>query len=67
MNRFVRSSTYARAKVFMGVLFIGFGIAIFAQVAIGVGLRLEAIPAYVLGLAFIGLGIVRLRAWRAIR
>lgn len=67
MRGFVRSSTYARVKTFNGIVFIGIGCFILYRIAFGAGMRFEAIPGYVLGLAFIGLGIIRLRGARALK
>ena len=51
----------ARFKVINGAVFILLGLVLLAQFARGVGLRWEGLSGYVLALALIGLGAVRLR------
>ncbi|MDP9017586.1 MAG: hypothetical protein M3N19_04635 [Candidatus Eremiobacteraeota bacterium] len=62
-SRFIESRSYGRFKFFNSVLFIGFGLLIIFQMARGIGLRIEALSGYVLGLALITLGIFRLKAF----
>jgi hypothetical protein len=57
-----QSPINARARGVFGVLFIGLGAMIVYQIVRGVGLRVEAIPGALLGLAMIVLGYVRIRA-----
>ena len=61
MKSFVRSEAYVKARLVTGGLFVALGIAIFVRTARDVGFSTSAIPAYVLGLAMIGLGGFRLR------
>lgn len=62
MNRFVRSTGYARARGVAGLFYIVCGCLIGFQIIHGVGLRFEALPGTALGAAMIALGIVRIRA-----
>lgn len=56
-----QSRAYARARGVFGILFVGLGMLIVYQIVRGVGLRVEAIPGGLLGLAMIALGYVRIR------
>lgn len=60
MRRFTTSPAYGTAKLINGILFVLLGAFIVAQIAHGVGWRLEAIPGIALGAALAGLGAVRL-------
>ena len=57
----MQSVGYARLKFLNGFIFIALGAVLVAELLRGVGVRFEALPGYVLGAAFVGLGIVRLR------
>jgi hypothetical protein len=61
-SRVSQSPAYIRARAVFGVLFIALGALIVVQIVHGVGLRVEAIPGTLLGLAMIALGYVRIRA-----
>lgn len=61
MKRLVQSTGYARFRFVNGVIFIVLGIVLFAQFAHAVGLRWQGVSGYVLALAFIGLGLYRMR------
>ena len=61
MKRLLASPGYARFKFVNGVIYIVLGVFLFAQFAHGVGLRWQGISGYVLALAFIGLGLYRMR------
>lgn len=58
-----KSAGYGRFKLVNGVLFIVLGLLVLGQMLHGVGFRLEALPGIVLGLALVGLGVVRWRAF----
>jgi len=57
----IQSPGYARVRFGLGFLYVGFGALILVQMLHGVGPRLEAIPGCVLGVAMIGLGLLRIR------
>lgn len=61
----VRSTGYGRARVVNGLLFAALGAVIVFRTIAAIGLTFSALPGLVLGLAMIGLGIVRLRAQAA--
>lgn len=52
-----------RFKFVNSFIFIALGALIIVQMAHGIGLRIEALSGYVLGLALIALGIYRLRTF----
>lgn len=54
-----RSKGYTRFKALNGVLFIVLGAAIAFRMLAGVGLRFEAVPGLILGLAMLALGAHR--------
>jgi hypothetical protein len=54
-----RSKGYARFKAVNGALFIVLGAAIVVRMLTGIGLRFEAVPGLILGLAMLGLGAHR--------
>jgi hypothetical protein len=58
---FSNSPGYARARGVFGIFFIVLGGLIVFQIVHGVGLRLEAIPGILLGVAMMLLGYVRIR------
>jgi hypothetical protein len=57
----MQSKAYARVRGVFGALFVGLGALIVYQIVRGVGMRVEAIPGVLLGLAMIVLGYVRIR------
>ena len=61
MRSFVRSRTYARIRVVTGSLFIVFGLIILSWTLATVHLQARGIPACVLALALIALGVLRIR------
>jgi hypothetical protein len=61
VTRMVKSRTYARLRGIFGGLFVLLGALIVFQIAHGVGFHIEAAPGILLGIAMIGLGIVRIR------
>jgi hypothetical protein len=65
VRQFVRSDGYARARLFSGTVMIVLGIVVVARMFLGAGLDWHGIPGYVLGLALIGLGVVRFREYAA--
>ena len=65
MKRFVRSESYARARLVSGAFFIVFGGAIAARTAAIAGFSAAALPAYVLGGAMLALGALRFREYFA--
>ncbi len=67
MKRFVRSGTYARARLVTGALFVVLGLFILLRTIADVGLSGSAIPAYVLGAAMIALGAFRFRDYLQMR
>lgn len=67
MKRFVRSQTYARARLISGALFVVLGVSILVRTIADVGLSGSAVPAYVLGAAMIALGAFRFRDYVAAR
>lgn len=54
--------TFARMKFVNGFIFIALGIFVLVQSVHSAGFRLQAISAYVLGGAMLGLGVVRIVA-----
>jgi hypothetical protein len=67
MRNVVRSEGYARTRVGIGAAAAVLGAITLYRTIASVGLKLEALPAYVLGLALIALGVVRWREFRAAR
>ncbi len=67
MKRFVRSQTYARARLISGALFVVLGVSILVRTIADVGLSGSAVPAYVLGAAMVALGAFRFRDYVAAR
>jgi hypothetical protein len=63
MRRVVRSRTYARARLVTGTIAAALGIVLIARTAAAVGAAAQAIPAYVLGAALVGLAAVRFREY----
>ena len=63
MRRMIESRGYGRFKFLNSVIFIALGVLIIVEMARGIGLRLEALSGYVLGLALIALGVFRLRTF----
>jgi uncharacterized membrane protein HdeD (DUF308 family) len=61
VRSFVRSRAYARIRVATGSIFIVFGLIILFWTALTVHLQARGIPAYVMALALIALGVVRIR------
>ena len=57
----MESIGYARFRFVNGIVFVILGLAVFVQFAFKIGFALAGIPGYVLGAAFIALGIVRIR------
>ena len=62
MQRFTQGVGYARFRFVNGIVFIAMGLFVVINFLHGIGLRKEAISGYVLGLAFVALGVLRLRA-----
>ncbi|HEV3156465.1 MAG TPA: hypothetical protein VGZ00_03900 [Candidatus Baltobacteraceae bacterium] len=62
MRRLVNSPTLARTRGLLGILYIIFGIAIIVRSTPLTAPGLALLGPWVLGLAFVGLGIVRVRA-----
>lgn len=67
MRNVVRSEGYARARVGIGAAAAVLGAITLYRTVASVGLKFEALPAYVLGAALIALGYVRWREYRAAR
>ena len=67
MKKFVRSGTYLRLRLATGTMFILLGGVLLGRVVMLFGLDWHAIPAYVLGLALILLGIWRYREYGVAR
>ena len=67
MRNFVRSETYARTRVGIGVLAAIFGTIVIVRMFLLAGIAWQGLPGYVLGLAMIGLGIVRIREYALAR
>ncbi len=67
MKRFVRSQTYARARLISGALFVVLGVSILVRTIADVGFSGSAVPAYVLGAAMVALGAFRFRDYVAAR
>jgi len=67
VKRFVRSQTYARARLISGALFVVLGVSILVRTIADVGLSGSAVPAYVLGAAMVALGAFRFRDYVAAR
>jgi hypothetical protein len=63
----VRSPRYARARVVIGAIGALLGVVILVRSFAAQGLDWRALPAYVLGLALIALGVVRWREYAARR
>ncbi|MDQ6826372.1 MAG: hypothetical protein M3Z14_04125 [Candidatus Eremiobacteraeota bacterium] len=61
--KLTKSAAYGRFKLLNGALFIALGALVLAQMLHGIGFRLEALPGILLGLALIGLGVVRWNAF----
>lgn len=61
MKTFVRSRTYALIRVVTGSIFIVFGLMILGWTLSTIHLLARGIPAYVMALALIALGVVRIR------
>jgi hypothetical protein len=59
MRRIVGSPGYARARLVTGTVAMVLGLILIVRMAMSVGLQLSGIPAYVLGLAMILLGVFR--------
>jgi hypothetical protein len=67
MRRFATSQAYARMRLVSGALFVLFGGALLVRTISSVGLSSAALPAYVLGGAMVGLGVLRYREFLAAR
>ena len=63
----IRSSAYGRAKLVNGLLIGLLGAVIAYRTFAVAGLRLNALPGVVLGLAMVGLAAFRLRAYALAR
>ena len=63
MRRMVRSHGYARARLVNALLFAALGAAIAYRTFAVAGLSISALPGAVVGLAMIGLAVVRWRAY----
>lgn len=63
MNNFVRSETYARARLVSGSMMIVLGAILLVGMFRRAGFDWMGLPGYVLGLALIGLGVVRYREY----
>ncbi len=61
MRRLIRSEGYARARLVSAALFIVLGTIVIYRTLAVTGLAGTAIPATVLGLAMIALGVLRFR------
>jgi hypothetical protein len=62
MNPLDRKHNFVRIRGVLGLFYIVLGIVIGSQILHQVGLRFEAFPGVVLGLAMISLGVVRIRS-----
>ena len=68
MKKFVRSETYARARLVTGTMYVLLGGVIIGRTAsTQAGHDWRAIAAYVLGLALVLLGLNRYREWNMVR
>jgi hypothetical protein len=67
MRKFARSEAYARMRLATGTMFILLGGVVLARVTMQFGHDWHAIPAYVLGIALVLLGIWRYREYSALR
>lgn len=63
----VRSVGYARTRVGLGAVVAVLGAVTLYRTFAGIGLKWEALPAYVLGVAFIAFGYVRWYEYRSAR
>jgi hypothetical protein len=63
MRKFVRSETYLRTRLVTGTMFVLLGGLLLGQIVARFGPDWHAIPAYVLGLALILLGLNRWREY----
>jgi len=67
VRRLVRSEGYARARVVSGALFSILGAVVFVRSVMVAGVSLAGLPGCVLGLAMVGLGVLRIRDFAARR
>ncbi len=67
MKRLVRSEGYARARLVTGSVAMVLGAIVIVRTLVAIGFVAAAIPACVLGLAMIALGVVRYRDYAAAR
>lgn len=67
MRRWAQHPGYLRLRAFLGTIYAFFGIVIIARTCSSVGLRPAEIPALVLGAALMGLGVLRVREYLALR
>ena len=65
MRRFVQSETYARTRLVSGSMMIVLGVVMIIGMFRHAGLDWRAVTGYVLGLALIGLGVMRYREYAA--
>jgi sulfite exporter TauE/SafE len=68
VKKFVRSETYARARLVTGTMYVLLGGVIIGRIAMAAsGRDWRSIAAYVLGVALILLGLNRWREWNMVR
>ena len=67
MKKFVRSETYVRMRLVTGTMFVLLGSLLLGEVVVRNGPDWHAIPAYVLGLALVLLGLNRWREYNIAR
>jgi len=67
VKKFVRSETYARTRLVTGTMFVLLGGLLLGQIVVRFGPDWHAIPAYVLGLALVLLGLNRWREYNMAR
>jgi hypothetical protein len=61
----VRGPAYPRVRAAFGLAGMALGAVILWRTFFGIGLDWKGLPAYVLGLALIGLGVAKWRDYRA--
>ncbi len=67
MKNLIRSEGYARARLATGTIFMALGAVVVVRTFAETGLSGRAVPAVVLGLAMIFLGVFRFRDYLAVR
>jgi hypothetical protein len=67
MTRFTRGPAYVRLRAVTGTLFIVFGVAIVVRTLVLFGVGLFSIAPLVMGVALVGLGVLRLRDYLRLR